>query len=290
LTASRLGVLGWPVAHSRSPEMHNAALDAVGLSHWRYQHLPVPPELLAITVRALRGAGFAGANVTIPHKASALALSDSASERAMEIGAANTLILHAGGQIEAENTDALALVRLLGDRARGREVLLLGAGGSARAGLWALRAAGAAEVRVWNRTPAAATALCAALGGVPVADRRALRGDVLVNCTPVGMGGPRSGPADRRAALKDLPIGADELTRFQTVVDFAYGDIETPLVRAARAAGAHVIDGLELLLWQGAEAFERFTGRVAPIAVMRAALSGSRPSGGDCPSPRAQDS
>lgn len=280
MSGVRLGVLGWPVAHSRSPAMHNAALRAAGLADWRYQLLPVPPELLGVTVRALRDAGFAGANVTIPHKQAALALCDRASKRAQAIGAANTLVIHPGGELEAENTDALALARVLGDRVRGREVLLLGAGGTARAALWALIDAGAAEVYVWNRTPARAVALCKQLGGVPVSGGRILRGEVLVNCTAVGMGAtardatPR-GP-DPGDSLKDLPLAADELARFQTVVDFAYGGAQTPLVRAARAANVHAVDGLELLLWQGAESFERFTARPAPVEAMRAALSGAQ--------------
>ncbi len=114
----RLGVLGWPVAHSRSPAMHNAALAALGMEGWRYQLLPVPPERFAETVRALRAAGFAGANVTIPHKHAALALADSASEAAREIGAANTLTFAADGAIAAENTDAPGFFAALGDPPR----------------------------------------------------------------------------------------------------------------------------------------------------------------------------
>jgi shikimate dehydrogenase len=262
--ATRLGVLGWPVAHSRSPAMQNAALRAAGLAGWRYQLLPAPPALFAETVRALPGAGFRGVNVTIPHKPAALALADSASERARAIGAANTL-LFAEGQIEADNTDATALVRVLGERARGIHALVLGAGGSARAAVWALHAAGAARVTVWNRTAQRARALCAELGGEPAAEGDQLDADMLVNCTAAGLEGERD-------PFKSLPVSADEMSRFETVVDFVYRDGEEPLVRAARARGAHVIDGLELLLWQGADAFARFTGHEAPIDVMRAAL------------------
>ena len=111
----RLGVLGWPVAHSRSPAMHNAALKAVGLAGWRYQLLPVPPPLLDETVPSLPPAGFRGANVTIPHKAAALALATDRTERAAAIGAANTLTFEPGGEIVADNTDAPALI----DRVRG---------------------------------------------------------------------------------------------------------------------------------------------------------------------------
>ena len=159
---TRLGVLGWPVAHSRSPAMHNAALRAVGLTGWRYQRLPVAPELFAETVRALPGAGFAGANVTIPHKEAALALADEATAAARAIGAANTLTFAPGGAIAADNTDAPGLLAALGDL-RPRSALILGAGGSARAVAYALAQAGAA-VAVWNRTPERARALAADLG------------------------------------------------------------------------------------------------------------------------------
>src|ERR1700733_8715861 len=133
--------------------MHNAALAAVGLTDWRYQLLPVPPELFAETVPALPGAGFRGGNVTIPHKQAALDLADEATERATAIGAANTLTFEAG-RIVADNTDAPALIAGLPFPAAGRSALVLGAGGSARAAVWALLDAGADDVRVWNRTPA----------------------------------------------------------------------------------------------------------------------------------------
>jgi shikimate dehydrogenase len=139
---SRLGVLGWPVAHSRSPAMHNAALAALGLDGWRYQRLPVPPALFAQTVSALGQSGFLGANVTIPHKQAALALATEASPTARAIGAANTLTFATDGAIVAENTDAPGLIAALDgltDMPAHPRVLVLGAGGSARAVAWALR-------------------------------------------------------------------------------------------------------------------------------------------------------
>src|ERR1039457_3421005 len=138
MTPRRLGVLGWPVAHSRSPAMHNAALKALGMDDWRYQALPVPQELFDETTRALGAAGFVGANVTIPHKQAALALAERTSETARAIGAANTLTFAADGTIAAENTDAPALIaaleQLVGLPARPSAVVL-GAGGSARAAI-----------------------------------------------------------------------------------------------------------------------------------------------------------
>ncbi len=152
----RLGVLGWPVAHSRSPAIQNAALEAAGLgASWHYQLLPVPPELFDETVRALPDAGFRGVNVTIPHKEAALALATDASDRARAIGAANTLLFKDDGQIDADNTDAPALTDALSQHIElsGSSVLVLGAGGSARAAVWALKDAGAGDVAIWNRTP-----------------------------------------------------------------------------------------------------------------------------------------
>jgi shikimate dehydrogenase len=241
--------------------MHNAALAAVGLGDWRYQLLPVPPELLAETVRALPEAGFRGVNVTIPHKEAALALADEATERARAIGAANTLSFEAG-RIIADNTDAPAIIAALPFEAAGRTALVLGAGGSARAAVWALTDAGAAEVRVWNRTPERAERLCAELGGTPVAV--AEPADVLVHCTSSGLDASE-------AMFKSLPVDADDLVGYSCVVDLVYSRMETPLVEAALARSISVLDGLEILVGQGALSFERFTGRPAPIDVMRAA-------------------
>src|SRR5271154_5773740 len=137
----RLGVLGWPVAHSRSPAIHNAALGSLGMTDWRYQRLPVPPRLFGETTRSLGASGFVGANVTIPHKHAALELADEASEAARAIGAANTLMFAPDGTIAAENTDAPGLIAALDASPRDMRVQILGAGGSARAAAWALRQA-----------------------------------------------------------------------------------------------------------------------------------------------------
>jgi shikimate dehydrogenase len=245
--------------------MHNAALAAVGLADWRYQLLPVPPELFAETVCALPGAGFRGVNVTIPHKQAALALADEATERAIAIGAANTLSFEAG-RIIADNTDAPAVVAALPFPIAGRTALVLGAGGSARAVVWALLDAGAAEVRVWNRTPERAQELCAELGGTPVT--HALPADLLVHCTSSGL--------DTLAEMfKSLPLGVDGVRGYLGVVDLVYSSRNTPLIAAALAQSIPVVDGLEILVGQGALSFERFTGRPAPIDVMRTAARAS---------------
>lgn len=262
----RCGVLGWPVRHSRSPAMHEAGYVAVGLDGWSYQHLPVPPELFDETARALPGAGFVGANVTIPHKEAAAALADEATDAVRAIGAANTLTFLPDGAIHADNTDAPGLLDALPFDPRGRVAVVLGAGGSARAVVWALTQAGA-DVLVWNRTRARAQRLCEEIGGRVVDAPPSAGADVLVNTTSVGL---QSG----QDPFKALPLSADALRGYPCVVDLVYGSAETALMSAARAAGATVVDGLEILVRQGARSFERWTGRAAPLDVLRAAARG----------------
>jgi shikimate dehydrogenase len=282
----RLGVLGWPVAHSRSPQMHNAALAQLGLKDWHYQRLPVPPEVFEETVRGLPAAGFVGANVTIPHKEAALALADSATDAARAIGAANTLIFDAEGAIAASNTDAPGILAALASIDRdpaGRTALVLGAGGSARAVVYALREAGAARVAVWNRSPDRAIALAADLDVEAVV--RPVAAELLVNCTSVGL-------ADGN--FKDLPLDADALGTYATVADLVYRAGGTGLIAAASSQGCAVVDGLEVLVRQGALSFQAWTGLEAPIDVMRdsarTAFPDSRdPGTSDSPDRRAAD-
>lgn len=255
-------MLGWPVAHSLSPAIQNAALSAAGLHGWRYQLLPAPPEVFAELVRALPGAGFTGVNVTIPHKAAALALAGEATGRARAIGAANTLTFGPDATIAADNTDAPALLAALPFGAAGRTALVLGAGGSARAAVWALLEAGASRVAVWNRTPERAAQLGAELGATPVSHAEAA--DVLVNCTSVGLDG--SDPFDR------LPISPGDLGGYGCVVDLVYTAAGTVLIDRARSLGVAAVDGLEVLIGQGALSFERFTGVAPSLDAMRAAV------------------
>lgn len=258
------GVLGWPVRHSRSPAVHTAGYAALGLAEWRYQLLPVPPELFDETVRALPAAGFLGANATIPHKEAALAVADEATEAARAIGAANTLTFREDGSIHADNTDAPGLLDALPFDPAGHTAVVLGAGGSARAVVWALVQAGA-DVRVWNRTRERAERLCAEIGG-RVAQEPPSAADLLVNTTSVGLHG--------EDPFKALPITVDAMDGYPCVVDLVYGSRPTALVSAAQAAGATVVDGLEILVRQGARSFERWTGRPAPLDVLRAAARG----------------
>lgn len=256
---ARYGVVGWPVSHSRSPAMHQA----LGLD---YQLLPVPPDRAESTLRALPASGFAGVNVTIPHKGAALAVADTASAAAREIGAANTLIYGPGGEISADNTDAPGLLATL----QGRPVstaIVLGAGGSARAVVWALRSIGC-DVGVWNRTHARAVELTDELGGTAIAASAETdvvdAADVLVNCTALELDRSSTG-------IRGIPISVDHLARYATVVDLAYKPGGTVLTAEA-AKRTFVVDGLEILVQQGARSYELWTGRPADVAAMRAAV------------------
>ena len=234
--------------------MMNAAFAELGLD-WRYLHLPVPPGLFAETVRALPGSGYRGANVTIPHKLAAHELADELTEAAAAIGAVNTLGFQ-GGLITGDNTDAGGLIDALGGE-RPASALVLGAGGAARAAVWALREAGA-EVTVWNRTPERARALADEFG-VAAAERPAAM-ELLVNATSIGL-------------AKGDSVDALPLVEAGTVVDLVYGTEPTELVRWAERRGARVIDGLEILVRQGARSLERWTGQSAPVDAMRRAVS-----------------
>jgi shikimate dehydrogenase len=252
------GVLGYPVAHSRSPAMMAAAFRELDLD-WRYYRLPVPPALFAETVRALSASGYAGANVTIPHKLAALDLADEATAGARAIGAANTLTL-SDGRIEVDNTDAGGILDALGGRIP-ESALVLGAGGAGRAAVWALREAGA-EVAVWNRTPGRAATLAEEMG-VRHAERPE-PAELVLNATSVGMAGEADAP--ELLGLQGPPA---------VLLDLVYGDRPTPLARWAGERGARVVDGREVLVRQGARSLARWTGVSAPIEAMREALERS---------------
>jgi shikimate dehydrogenase len=258
----RLAVLGHPVAHSRSPAMQTAALAVLGLAaEWSYEAIDVAPDAFERRVRELPAEGFAGANVTVPHKGAALALADALSETAREIGAANTLTF-AGGEVRADNTDAPGLLDALPAPPAGQRALVLGAGGAARAVVWALLREGA-EVEVWNRTELRSANLCAELGGSPVADPDLGAYELVVNSTAVGLRG--------EDPFAELPLRRDGFGPGQTVVDMVYGESPTELLAAAARAGAATVDGIEVLVRQGARSLEIWTGREAPLEAMRAA-------------------
>jgi shikimate dehydrogenase len=272
----RLAVIGFPVGHSRSPAMQSAALEALGLAdEWSYGAVEVAPEGFKAKVREMAAGDYAGANVTVPHKAAALELADVASEVASEIGAANTLIFE-NGRIEAHNTDALGLLRSLRGAPWGRRALVLGAGGAARAAIWALTRAGAVvevglkpfEVDVWNRTPGRAEKVrreLAPIGGLVVEEPDLARYGLIVNTTSVGLRG--------EDPFEELPLDPEQL-RGRQVIDMVYGDGPSRLVLEAKAHGAVTVDGLEILVQQGALSLKIWTGKEPDLDVMRAAARG----------------
>lgn len=266
-TTRRLAVLGQPISHSRSPAMHNAALAELGLEgEWSYEAIEVAPDRFEERVRAMAAEGFVGANVTVPHKGAALAVADLLSATAREIGAANTLSFDAG-EIRADNTDAGGLLAALPGSASGTRALVLGAGGAGRAVVWALLREGA-EVDVWNRTELRSRHLCEELGGRPVAAPDAASYQLIVNTTAVGLEG--------EDPFAELPLTTTAFAPGQTVVDLVYAGGQTALLAAAGAAGATVVDGIEVLVQQGALSFRIWTGREPPLETMRAAARGLR--------------
>lgn len=260
-----VGVIGWPVSHSLSPEIHNAAFAALDLP-WVYVPLPVPPGRLAVALEGLQALGFSGANVTMPHKTEAAERIGRLSEEARRLRAVNTIVVGAAG-LEGHNTDAPGFDRFLrrdaGFDPAGRTALLYGAGGAARACALALAQGGLSRLLIAARDPSRVD-LGGALEGSPteliiVPFERAAehRVDLIVNATPLGALGE---------SLPLPPLGPDVL-----VVDLLYRPATTPLLQAARAAGATAFGGLGLLLAQAALSFELWTGRVAPVEVMSAA-------------------
>jgi shikimate dehydrogenase len=272
---ARLALLAHPAGHSVSPAMMQAAFAAVG-RRARYDALDVPPEGLAAAVAALRAAPWLGANVSVPHKAAVVPFLDELRPTARRLGAVN-VVVRDGERLIGDNTDLPGFARALAalGPAAWRRAVVLGAGGAARAVVAALRDQGL-EVAVHNRTPERARALVAALGGggatvLTDADLAAAvaAADLLVQTTTVGMaGGPPGSP---------LPEGV--LPAAGVVVDLVYRPAVTPLLRAARAAGLVVQNGLPMLVHQGAAAFEAWTGSPAPVDAMgraaEAALGGA---------------
>ena len=296
------GVIGHPIGHSRSPAMQNAAFAALGIDAV-YVALPVPPERVTEAVAGAHALGFQGLNVTVPHKQEALGLCASVDASAAGVGAVNTLRRAVHGW-EGFNTDAPACLALLeaAGLERGARAVLVGAGGAARAAAWALARSGAA-IRVAARRPEAARELAQAFGpatlpgvaipqAIPWANvgAAAEAADVIVNATSIGLAGHHAGGHDGRAAtIEDgalrtpgpplapgqphpaAPTLAISPRAGQIVVDFVYGD--TDLARRARAAGARLVTGEQLLVRQGALAFTLWTGRPAPEAVMASAVA-----------------
>jgi shikimate dehydrogenase len=259
-----LAVIGHPVTHSRSPAMQTAALTEMGLAgEWTYGALDVAPEDFEAEVAELAAAGeYAGVNVTVPHKEAALAMADEASDAARAIGAANTLSFK-DSRIVADNTDARGLLESLPTVPAGEHALVLGAGGAARAAIWALVDAGV-DVHIWNRTTERGEAVASELGARFVADPDPANYALIVNTTAVGLAG--------EDPFEHLPLAAGSFVPGQVIVDMVYGAEPSPLLAAAEAAGATTVDGLEMLVQQGALSLAIWTGEEPDIEAMRAAV------------------
>lgn len=282
-----VGLIGYPVEHTRSPQMHNAAFEALGLNYC-YVPLPVAPADVGAAIAGLAALGFVGVNVTIPHKQAVIPYLDELSAEAQAIGAVNTIVFASGRRI-GYNTDGPGFLRALTDRGfsvAGKRALVLGAGGAARAVVYALAQAGG-EATVVNRTEARAAALAAelrryvpgpvqsgALDAEQIA-RLASAVDLVVNATSLGMGahvGESPWPAD-------VPFPSAAIA-YDLVYAGAAGARPTAFLRQAEAVGAQTLDGSYMLVYQGALAFEKWTGQSAPIEVMMAALNREAPGAG----------
>jgi len=273
----RLGIFGWPVAHSKSPAMHEAAAQALGLE-LRYERFAVEPEDLPDAIRRQHAAGIDGYNLTVPHKEAVIPLLDEVSSGARAIGAVNTVV-RTGGRYVGHNTDASGFVRSLEEaglelsRAR---VAIVGAGGAARAAVVGLADAGAEAIVVLSRRPEQAEALAAALlekvdcdlqsAPLTTAEDAFSKSDLLVQATSATL---ESNPGAGEFA-DSLPI--DALPASAAVVDMVYKPLRTAVLARAEERGLRTVDGLGMLLHQGALAFEMWTGVEPPIDVMRAAL------------------
>jgi shikimate dehydrogenase len=267
-----VGIIGDPVAHSLSPAMHNAAFRALNLG-FVYVPFHVRPAQLRAAVAGVRALGIAGINVTVPHKERVMRFLDSVSETGQRAGAVNTIV-HRDGRLHGENTDVTGFLRALDEvkfRVRGAHVLMIGAGGSARAVLAALEEGHAATVTIANRTVrraqqlvrycAAAEMQVAATGLTSLEDAALLSSvDLVVNASSVGLRGERF-----------FPLGYAATPRNCLFFDLLYGR-PTDFLKAAGRARRRTVDGTGMLLHQGAAAFTLWTGRRAPLAVMRRAL------------------
>ena len=257
------GVMGWPVAHSRSPLIHSHWIAQYGL-RGAYVPLPVRPDTLESALRALPVLGFAGCNLTIPHKIAAVDLVDEREPLAQRIGAANTIVVRPDGTLLGRNTDAFGFIANLREahpqwRADAGPAVVLGAGGAARAVLAGLLDAGAAEVRICNRTRETAQQLAhdfagwgaARLQALPWSERHsALAGAaLLVNTTSLGMQGQAA-----------LDIHLDALPQSALVTDIVYTPLQTGLLQAAAARGNPTAQGLGMLIHQARPAFEAWFG------------------------------
>lgn len=252
------GVIGSPIAHSRSPDLHGYWLKRYNIKG-HYVHLDVAQDDLKVVLQALPKMGFVGANVTLPHKESVLKIADVVTDRAALIGAANTLIFRSDGKLHADNTDGFGFVQNLRSRAQwdpeAGPAAVLGAGGAARAVIASLLDVGVKEIRLSNRTRARSNALKSEFGSKIVIYEWVHAGSMLdgamtvVNTTSLGMIGK-----------PELKISMDALSPKAVVTDLVYTPLQTEFLAHAEKMGCQVVDGLGMLLHQAAPGFERWFG------------------------------
>ncbi len=270
---SEMGVIGSPIGHSVSPAFQQAALDQAGINA-TYLAYDVLAEELRAFVQGLREPGVLGINITTPHKGAVIPFLDEMDDWATAAGAVNTIVAREG-RLTGHNTDGVGFLRALRDEAgfspEGRCALVLGAGGSARAVVLALSRSNVAGLTIANRTLSKAETLAelAQQNGVSASamglDQDSLttvakEADLIVNCTSIGM---VRGPDENGA-----PLLRDQIPPSALVNDLVYNPKETPLLREAEAAGAKTLGGIYMLVYQGASAFEMWTGKPAPVSVM----------------------
>jgi shikimate dehydrogenase len=262
---NKVGIIGWPIEHSLSPAMHNAAFAALGMTDWHYDKMAIPPDIVGLSLRELRDHGYIGINVTVPHKEAVMRYVK-ADQQAQLIGAVNTIDFRTNMGTNTDVTGFMQDLSAHGIDVAGKNAIVLGAGGAARAAVYGLANAGA-TIAVVNRTPEKAEKLIQDLGGhaMPMTLERAVRGKVslVVNCTSVGMY-PNVNESPWNENIP-FPQGI-------TVYDMVYRPGVTKLMQQAGAAGGRAVGGAGMLVRQGAAAFSIWTGREAPVEVMFAAL------------------
>jgi shikimate dehydrogenase len=277
-----VGLIGWPIKHSLSPVIHNRAFDVLGMN-WRYIPFPVHPSKVGIAVQGLAALGFRGINITSPHKVSVMAFPTWIAQDAAHIGAINTLVFKGSEDTEIEilgyNTDGIGFTNALQEGGfelqKDSRIIIVGAGGAARAVIYSLLEVGVREIFILNRSKVRSQKLVNDLGNrierksllhIQPFNSQALfdrvkNADLLVNTTPVGTW-PNC----------DVSIWPENMSipSHLTVFDLVYNPVETRLIKQAQASHASVISGLEMLIHQAAFAFELWTGKPAPLSVMRA--------------------
>lgn len=255
------GILGNPVSHSLSPVMHNAAFAATEINA---VYLPYPAADIADAITGIRALDIQGASVTIPHKEQVMALLDTIDPVAKKIGAVNTIVRD-GDTLQGLNTDWLGATSALEEKIKlaGCRVIILGAGGSARAIGFGMQEKGADFVLA-SRTESRGRTLASELNceWISLKETEKINGDILINATSVGM----------VPEIKNSPVPDEVLPKFQVVMDIVYAPLKTRLLATAEKAGCEIINGLEMLLYQGVAQFEMWTGVNAPVGIMRKAL------------------